>query len=262
MFSDRQHRWVSALSVLSLLVQHMSISPELALAAAAAIGDKALQDLTKELLELKRQLAESRKVEITGSGGFPVYASGHFEDGKCRNRNELVGDRAISISFSRSSWWDVPVTMCEGYAGIFLNDLQHLEIRLGGIVYAATRSANEEVQGCDVRILDNDSINGLRRTCRLMIIPIQSGGGSRNATIQIDLRDMPEPPWKMLKSAISYNRTECNIDALIDVFDMMTSSRELPMRLPNQVADIISISFDTNSVEPLLLRLTDQRKLT
>ena len=37
----------------------MSISPELALAAAAAIGDKALEDQTKELLKLKTQLAES-----------------------------------------------------------------------------------------------------------------------------------------------------------------------------------------------------------
>lgn len=243
----------------------MSISPELALAAAAAMGDKALQDQTKELVELKRQLAESRKVEITGSGGIPVYASGQFEDGYYRDRDELVGnrglvgDRAISVFFSCSSWWDVPVTMCEGNAGIFLNDLQHLEIRLGGIVYAVTTPRNEEVQGYDVRMLDNDSNNGSPRRFRRVIIPIRSP--PRIATIQIDLRDLPEPPWKMLKSAVSYNRTECNIDALIDVFDMLTSSRQLPMRLPYQVADIISISFDANSVQSLL-RLTDQRKLT
>lgn len=225
----------------------MSISPELALAAAAAIGDKALQEQTKELLELKRQLAESRKVEITGSGGRPVYARGQFEDGKLFN--------------TLRSWWDVHLTMCEGNDGIFLTNLPHLEIRLGGIVYATL--SEDEVQGHDVIILDNNSNDGSDvsspQRCRNMLIPIESGGGCRNATIQIDLRDMPEPPWKLLKSSISYNLTESNINALIDVFDILTGPRQLPVRLPDQVVDLISISFDCSSVQSMLSCLTDQR---
>ncbi len=217
----------------------MSISPELALAAAAAISDKALQQQTKELLELKRQLAESRKVEITGSGGRPVYATGQFEDGKLFN--------------SSRSWWDVDLTMCEGDDEIFLTDLLGLEIRLGGIVYATL--SEDEVQGHNVIIFDDNSD-------RNVIIPIESGRGCRNATMQIDLRDMPEPPWKLLKSSISYNLTESNVDALIDVFDILTGPRQLPMRLPDQVVDLIGISFDCSSVQSMLSCLTDQRNPT
>ncbi len=174
----------------------MSISPELALAAAAAIGDKALQQQTKELLELKRQLAESRKVEITGSGGRPVYATGQFEDGKLFN--------------SSRSWWDVDLTVCEGSDVILLTNLQGLEIRLGGIVYATL--SEDEVQGHNIIILDNNSDGISAKGCRNVIIPIESGGGCRNATVQIDLRDMPEPPWKLLKSSISYNLTESDVN--------------------------------------------------
>jgi hypothetical protein len=222
------------------------ISPELALAAAAAIGDKALQEQTTELLELRRQLAESRKVEITGSGGRPIYARGQFEDGEYRDESTIEGE----------SWWDVQLTMCEDKNdGISLLNLQHLEIRLGGIVYATT--SKDEVEGNDVIILDNNNNNS-----RNVTIPIQSGGGCRNATLSLDLRDMPEPPWKMLKSAVSYNQTENNFDELIDVFDIMTSSRQLPQRLPNQVADIVRISFDTDSVRTMLLCLMERRKPT
>ena len=215
----------------------MSISPELALAAAAAIGDKALEDQTKELLKLKTQLAESRKVDITGIGGSPVYATGQFEDGKYRHTD----------GFSRI-WWNVDVTFCEPIGGITLEILQHLEIRLGGIVYATT--ADDEVQRHRIITLDSDHFPG-----RNVIIPITSVGNCRNATIQIDLRDLPEPPWKMLRSVIAYNQTENNVDALIDVFDILTSSRQLPQRLPNQVVDLISISFDTSCVQSLLFAL-------
>mmetsp|Transcript_12845 Transcript_12845/g.21768 ORF Transcript_12845/g.21768 Transcript_12845/m.21768 type:complete len:244 (-) Transcript_12845:242-973(-) len=239
----------------------MSISPELALAAAAAIGDKALQEQTKELLQLKRQLAESRKVEITGSGGRPVYAKGQFEDGEYRDRDEGVDDAASTSSFySSRSWWDVHLTMCDENVGLFLINLQHLEIRLGGIVYATT---SNEVEGHDVIILDNNCSDGNNdrspKRSRNVMIPIQSGGGCRNATIQIDLKDMPEPPWKMLKSAISYNQNQSEyvFGELIDVFDIMISSRQLPQRLPEQVAELVGISFDTSSVRSMLSCLRD-----
>ena len=245
----------------------MSISPELALAAAAAIGDKALQEQTKELLQLKRQLAESRKVEITGSGGRPVYAKGQFEDGEYRDGYEGVDDAASTSSFySSRSWWDVHLTMCDENVGLFLINLQHLEIRLGGIVYATT--SNDEVEGHDVIMLDNDCNDGNNdsspKRSRNVMIPIQSGGGCRNATIQIDLKDMPEPPWKMLKSAISYNQNQSEyvFGELIDVFDIMISSRQLPQRLPEQVAELVGISFDTSSVRSMLSCLRDERKLT
>ena len=123
---------------------------------------------------------------------------------------------------------------------------------MGGIVYATT--AGDEVRGHDITILDNDSDDSPRRS-RNVIIPLKSGGNCRNATIQIDLRDLPEPPWKMLRSVIAYNQTENNVDALIDVFDILTGPRQLPMRLPNQVVDLISISFDTSCVQSLLFAL-------
>lgn len=239
----------------------MSISPELALAAAAAIGDKALQEQTKELLELRLQLQESRKVEITGRGGRPVYARGQFEDGEYRDRDEggsssstatTTTSSLIPLFYSSRSWWDVQLTMCAENDGISLINLQHLEIRLGGIVYATT--SKDEVEGNDVIIIDDNNIRP-PDTHRNVTIPIQSGGGCRNATLTLDLRNMPEPPWKMLKSAISYNQTENNVDDLIDVFDILSSSRQLPQRLPDQVADVVSISFDTNSVRSMLLCL-------
>ncbi|KAL7426599.1 hypothetical protein ACHAXM_001124 [Skeletonema potamos] len=243
----------------------MSISPELALAAAAAIGDKALQEQTKELLELRRQLAESRKVEITGSGGRPVYARGQFEDGEYRDRDEggssttATTSSLIPLFYTSRSWWDVQLTICEENDHISLINLQHLEIRLGGIVYATT--SKDEVNGNDV-IISEDNNHRPPESSRNVKIPIQSGGGCRNATLTLDISDMPEPPWKMLKSAISYNQNENNLDELIDVFDIMSSSRQLPQRLPHQVADIVSISFDTNSVWTMLLCLMERRKPT
>ena len=70
---------------------------------------------------------------------------------------------------------------------------------------------------------------------------------------------MPEPPWKMLKSAVSYNQMENNRDEeLIDVFDIMASSRQLPQRLPNQIVEVYSVSFDTASVRSMLLCLMER----
>jgi hypothetical protein len=249
----------------------MSVSPELAIACAAAIRDKALREQTFELLELKRQLSEARKVEITGCGGRPVYARGQFEDGAYRDRDDGGGSRSTrivtsSLSFySSRSWWDVHLTMCEESNGISLINLQHLEIRLGGIVYATT--STDEVEGKDVILLDSNSNNNTNisysENCRNVVtIPISSGGGCRNASLQINLIQFPLPPWKMLKSAVSYNQTENNFDELIDVFDIISSPRQLPQRLPNQVADIVSISFDTTSVRSMLLCLMERRKLT
>eukprot|EP00984_Skeletonema_dohrnii_P014466 scaffold6088_cov140-Skeletonema_dohrnii-CCMP3373.AAC.4 len=157
------------------------------------------------------------------------------------------------------------LTMCdENVDNLFLINLQHLEIRLGGIVYATT--SNDEVEGHDVIILDNDCNDGNNdsspKRSRNVMIPIQSGGGCRNATIQIDIVDMPEPPWKMLKSAISYNQNQSEyvFGELIDVFDIMISSRQLPLRLPEQVAELVGISFDTSSVRSMLSCLRDDEK--
>ena len=247
----------------------MSVSPELALAAAAAIRDHALREQTFELLELKRQLAESRKVEITGTGGRPVYARGQFEDGAYRDEDDTTTSTLSSTSFySEKSWWDVQLTKCEEVSNnndITLHNLQHLEIRLGGIVFATT--SKEEVEGHDVLLLDDNNNNSNNNNsdssescCRNVTIPISSGPeGCRNATLQINLIDMPEPPWKMLKSAVSYNQMENNRDEeLIDVFDIMASSRQLPQRLPNQIVEVYSVSFDTASVRSMLLCLMER----
>ena len=244
----------------------MSVSPELALAAAAAIRDHALREQTFELLELKRQLAESRKVEITGTGGRPVYARGQFEDGAYRDEDDTTTSTLSSTSFySEKSWWDVQLTKCEEGSNnndITLHNLQHLEIRLGGIVFATT--SKEEVEGHDVLLLNNNNNNSNDSSdescCRNVTIPISSGPeGCRNATLQINLIDMPEPPWKMLKSAVSYNQMENNRDEeLIDVFDIMASSRQLPQRLPNQIAEVLNVSFDTACVRSMLLCLMER----
>ena len=247
----------------------MSVSPELALAAAAAIRDHALREQTFELLELKRQLAESRKVEITGTGGRPVYARGQFEDGAYRDEDDTTTSASPQSStsfYSEKSWWDVQLTKCEEGSNnndITLHNLQHLEIRLGGIVFATT--SKEEVEGHDVLLLDNssnnnDSNDSSESCCRNVTIPISSGPeGCRNATLQINLIDMPEPPWKMLKSAVSYNQMENNRDEeLIDVFDIMASSRQLPQRLPTQIVEVMAVSFDTACVRSMLLCLMER----
>ena len=62
----------------------MSVSPELALAAAAAIRDKALEEQTQELLQLREQLRASQEVTVTGPMGTPVYYRGSFQEGNFR----------------------------------------------------------------------------------------------------------------------------------------------------------------------------------
>ena len=222
----------------------MSVSPELALAAAAAIGDKALHEQTKELLELRRQLAESRKVEVTGMGGFPVYAVGQFEDGSYKDLSEydLYGD-----------WWAVNMTMCEGEEArpLILHELKNLEVSLGGIVYVTTN----EVDGQGVT--DFQSPN----TSRAVNIPFTSSRSRNYAHLSLDLKEMPEPPWMMLKSAVTYNQEQENYEDWIDIFHMMTDSRQLPQRLPDQKAVILCIAFDaTGGVRSTLKRLKKQRE--
>lgn len=236
----------------------MSISPELALAAAAAIGDKALHEQTKELLELRRQLAESRKVEVTSRGGSTVYAVGQFEDGILVisfETNPFFYENFMGSNQNSNNcnyMWNVQMTMCEGeeIPPLPLNELQNIEIRLGGIVYATA----DEVKGENVR----DSQG------RTVSIPFDGFQGGNRAFLSLGLIDMPEPPWMMLKSAVTYNRNQIlqNEEDLIDIFHMMTDSRQLPQRLPNQKVDILCVAFHRSSVGSMLKRLREQRAAT
>ncbi|CAB9496309.1 expressed unknown protein [Seminavis robusta] len=95
---------------------------ELAPFVAAALRDRVVTDLQKELQELK---AKYQAVELSGKGGFPVYASKSFSTGAYSSPLEWT----VDVS-------DTSKSTCgkeQLQHHLTVGDLTKLEVRLGGI---------------------------------------------------------------------------------------------------------------------------------
>ena len=217
----------------------MSVSPTLALAAAAAIGDNALMQQTKELIELKKDLDASQEVEITGRMGRPVYARGKFQDGDFRENAGLIPPGVL---------WEVHLVADEAFQnGISLRNFDEMEIRLGGVVFATTSA----VVGTKVRVrgaASNTSRDDL-------FCPIYSGEHRRDnriAWMAINFNNLPEGPWKHLQSCATFNSRVENDRQRDDIFHKISHPTQFPRRLPGQTAHVTSISFHGASVMKLI----------
>ena len=220
----------------------MSVSPELALAAAAAIKDKALEEQTKELLYLREQLRSSQEIEITGKMGHPVYCRGSFQDGNFRE----TGGGILSAT---SVFWEVKMECTDSYCdGIPLRNFwQDMEIRVGGMVYGTT----SEVIGPRCRVRAASSTKRADVVC-----PI-SPASLRMLLMEINFRSLPEGPWKHLQSCDAFNRQSADISSRENIFHKFSHPTQIPQRFPNQRADVSSICF--HGLEVLKLIKTVKR---
>ena len=218
----------------------MSVSPELALAAAAAIKDKALEEQTKELLYLREQLHASQEIEITGRG-VPVYCRGSFQDGNFRESN-------MSIHNSRETYWEVTFECTDSYAdGIPLRNFwEDMEIRIGGVVWTTTAKVSGRL--CRVSgAVRGAASSEIRADIVCPILPDQTATIS---WMEINFRSLPEGPWKYLRSCAMFN--EQAFTDLEDLFHKISHPTQIPQRLPKQRADVASIMFYGRDVLKLI----------
>ena len=111
---------------------------DLAPFVAAAIRDKVVVELKEENDRLRQQLRELRRVEITGTGGSPIYATAQFDEDGAYDVNPNLWEVKLMMMMSSSSMQqqqqqqqDAAPLQCP------LADLSNLEIRLGGITRAS-----------------------------------------------------------------------------------------------------------------------------
>ena len=215
----------------------MSVSPELALAVASVIKDKALEQQTNELISLRKQLQACHEIEITGRMGRPVYCRGSFNDGNFR---EIKNDM----------FWEVKLNNETSDEGISLIDLGRLEIRLGGVVYATSSS----VIGTQCKV--RGAATASNRSQDDLICIFCSGDGNtrynRLGYMHINFWSLSEGPTKQLQSCYLFNCRPENNDNRTDIFDLVTNPSQYPRRIPNQKADVTSISFNVGSVLKLV----------
>jgi len=207
----------------------MSVSPELSLAVASVIKDKALEQQTNELISLRKQLQTCHEIEVTGRMGRPVYCRGSFNDGNFR---EIKNDM----------FWEVKLINETSDKGISLIDLGRLEIRLGGVVYATSSSVLGK--RCRVRGAASD-----RSRDDLICIFCSGDGGARYNRLgymHINFWSLPPGPWKQLQSCYLFNCRPENDTNRTDIFDLVTNPSQYPRRIPNQKAAVKSISFNVH----------------
>jgi hypothetical protein len=94
---------------------------DLAPFVAAALRDKALQDLMVENHALRKQLQCTRRVEITGPNGTPVYARAQFDDGE---------------TYVGGSYWEVKFPKGQQLLACPLAALEGIEIWIAGMLKA------------------------------------------------------------------------------------------------------------------------------
>ena len=218
----------------------MSVSPELAQAVASVIKDKALEQQTNELISLRKQLQACHEIEVTGRMGRPVYCRGSFNDGNFRkitSRSPLP-DHLL---------WEVQL-INETSDGISLIDLGKLEIRIGGVVYATSSS----VLGTRCRVRGAASDRSRDDLICLFCSGERDTRYNRVGHIHINFRSLPPGPWKQLQSCYLFNCRPENDTNRTDIFDLVTNPSNYPRRIPNQKADVTSISFNVGSVMKLI----------
>ena len=71
--------------------------------------------------------------------------------------------------------------------------------------------------------------------------------------IAVNFRNLPEGAWKHLQSCATFNASlPENSNERTDIFHYVTDPTQYPRRMPNQKADVTSVSFHGLSVLKLL----------
>ena len=96
----------------------MSSASHLAPFVAALLRDKTVEELMQKVEQQDRQIKNMMKVEITGSGGSPVYVTGQFDEGE--------------IQGYWRTWWQPKLK--EQKTACPIRELRQVEVRLSGIV--------------------------------------------------------------------------------------------------------------------------------
>jgi len=172
--------------------------------------------------------------------GRPVYCRGSFNDGNFRkitSRSPLP-DHLL---------WEVQL-INETSDGISLIDLGKLEIRLGGVVYATSSS----VAGTQCKVRGAASDRSRDDLICLFCSGERDTRYNRVGHIHINFRSLPPGPWKQLQSCYLFNCRPENDTNRTDIFDLVTNPSNYPRRIPNQKADVTSISFNVGSVLKLI----------
>jgi len=183
--------------------EESDISPNLANLVAASLRDRVVLEQMEEIKLLKKQLKASRKVEITGKDGTPVYAKGDFTKGRFNWDMHSSGQEHHSEIF-----WDVGLNMiC--FESIPLHILTHIKIRIGGVLYCNT----EELEGvntalgiCPGIFFDHKRVSDMKRSVVCEFNPEDDSLG-RNALLTFHMTCFPKDPLRSLQSVAMLNRS-------------------------------------------------------
>jgi hypothetical protein len=260
------------------------ILPHLANLVAYTIRDKVVLEQMEEIRQLRALLDATRRVEITGMNGSPIFAVGDFTKGEF-NSEALHGEGVLwDVGLSMAHQNEVvdgnsarrDATTATSSGAVPLDQLSHIEIRIGGILYATS----DEIDGTKVAVgirpgnrfdlRNNNSTTeegGLDMT-RSVVSEFDTE--NKTALLTFHMRGFPKGHWRSLQSVAMVNRSiairneerEENGDLQneyddteqpLDVFKYITG--HLAERHPDQCADITSVSFSVMSVRDTIANL-------
>lgn len=180
----------------------------------------------KEIEKLREQLTKSKRVEITGEGGSPVYATGSVQDGHWRSSYGRLWE--VSLEMARPHDDDVEGSEVSIPSIIIpISALEGIEIRLGGVLYASATSHH-----VDGSMTEHDWDNDMGKEVWLHF------GGDVGAWLPIRISDWPRSHWSIMKDLDDASRR--NDTQPLDVFD--TLRWQVTTLYPNA-----NISFNTTA---------------
>jgi hypothetical protein len=188
--------------------EEFEILPNLANLVAASLRDRVVLEQLEEIKLLKKQLIASREVVITGKDGTPVYAQGDFAKGKFNWDMHSCGQEQ-----GGSVFWDVGLKMKRFESSIPLQNLTHIEIRIGGVLYCTS----EEVEGINTALgirpgnyFDHNQVSDMKRSVVCEFNPEDDFLG-RNAFLTFHMTGFPRDPWRSLQSVAMLSRSNALI---------------------------------------------------
>ena len=217
----------------------------------------------EQLIALKSQLESTRRVVITGPAGSPLLAQGNFANGE-------FDTKAVDEDGSCGILWSVGLTTVSDRntadSTIPMHQLSHIEIRIGGILFATS----EEIDGTKIALgirhgnkFDTCRPDGSRRKdvmTRSAVCEFDS-----KAYFTFHLQNFPDADWRSLRSLNMHNRSiairneereelgleyvdedELNSEAL-DMYSYITE--RLTLQHVGQRCEITSISFRVGCVK-------------
>uniref|UniRef100_A0A7S1CTD9 Uncharacterized protein n=1 Tax=Skeletonema marinoi TaxID=267567 RepID=A0A7S1CTD9_9STRA len=191
--------------------EEFEILPNLANLVAASLRDRVVLEQMEEIKLLKKQLKASRKVEITGKDGIPVYARGDFTKGQFNWDVHSCGQGHDVALGGPGVFWDVGLKMkrFDDEMSIPLQNLKHIEIRIGGVLYCTS----EEVEGVNMALgirpgnrFDHKRVVDMKRSVVCEFNPEDDSLG-RNAFLTFHMTGFPRDSWRSLQSVAMLNRS-------------------------------------------------------